>query len=150
MSYKDLITKGFLKKENIAFSQINKVLKKSNQNLKSSKILLKNKCEEESFELAYEAMLVAGRALVFSYGWRPRMIGSHKIVIDFTERVLGKDYNILVKKFDRMRKKRHHLIYESDLGVSLTEAKQAINNAEEFLDKIKKIIQKNNPQDKLL
>ncbi len=150
MSYKELITKRLLKKEDISFNQINKVLKKSYQNLKSAKILLKNKCEDEAFELAYEAMMVAGRALAFSYGLRPRAAGSHKIVIDFTEKVLGKDYQVLVKKFDKMRKKRHNLIYEVDISISLTEAKQAIKSAEEFLDKIKEIIQKNNPQKKLL
>jgi len=51
-----------------------------------------------------------GRALVFSYGFRPRAAGSHKTVVDFTEAVIGKDYKVLIKKFDKMRKKRHYLI----------------------------------------
>jgi len=149
MTYRDLVKKGLLRKEKISFDQINRILERSYRNIKSSKILLE-KDEEGSFQFAYQAMLLAARALVFSFGLRPRVVGSHKIVIEFTERVLGKEYKTLIKKFDKMRRKRHYLIYEAELTVSKTEAKNAIKTAEKFLKIIKEIIQKKNPQRKLI
>jgi len=149
MTYRDLIKKGLLKKEKIGFEQINKVLGRSIRCIKSAKILLKNNDEEGCFQFAYQAMLLAGRALVFSYGFRPRTVSSHKIVIDFAEGVIGKDYRILVKKFDKMRRKRHYLIYGIGLAISKTEAKNAVKSAEDFLKIIKDFVQKKNPQKKL-
>ncbi|HHD92401.1 MAG TPA: HEPN domain-containing protein [Candidatus Portnoybacteria bacterium] len=149
MIYQDFIKKGLLKKEKINFDQINQVFKRAHRHLKSAKILLKNDDQEGCFQFAYQAMLLAGRALLFSYNLRPRAIGSHKIVIDFVERAIGKNYKILVRKFDKMRKKRHYLIYGIGLVTSKTEAKNAIKSAEDFLKIIENNIQKRNPQKKL-
>ncbi|MCK4554697.1 HEPN domain-containing protein, partial [Candidatus Parcubacteria bacterium] len=136
--------------EQIGFDQINKALSRAYRNIKSAKILFKDDDEEGSFGLAYEAMLLAGRALVFSYGLRPRTVGSHKIVVDFTEKIIGKEYKILVQKFDKMRRKRNYLIYGIGLIISATEVKNAIKTAEEFMAKIREIIQKKNPQKRLI
>lgn len=150
MSYQELVEKGLLRKEGIGFDQINEVLERAYRNIKSAKTLLKDSDEEGSFQLAYQAMLLSGRALVFSYGFRPRTVGSHKIVVDFTEMTMGKKYKILVKKFDKMRRKRNYLIYGVGLAISKTEAENAIKTAEEFIEKIKEQIQKRNPQEKLI
>jgi len=150
MNYEELVKKGLLRKEKIGFNQIGKVLDKAIRNIKSAKILLKDSDEEGSFQLAYQAMLLAGRALVFSYGLRPRAVGSHKIVVDFAEKVLGKEYKILTYKFNKMRKKRHYLIYGIELTVSETEVENAIQTAQDFIEKIKEIIQRKNPQRKLI
>jgi len=150
MNYEELVKKGLFRKEKIGFNQIGKVLDKAIRNIKSAKILLKDSDEEGSFQLAYQAMLLAGRALVFSCGLRPRAVGSHKIVVDFAEKVLGKEYKILTYKFNKMRKKRHYLIYGIELTVSETEAENAIQTAQDFIEKIKGIIQRKNPQKKLI
>jgi uncharacterized protein (UPF0332 family) len=95
-------------------------------------------------------MLLMGRALTFSCGLRPRTVGSHKIVVDFAEKILGTEYKILIQKFGRMRKKRNYLIYGIGLTISRTEAENAIKTAQEFVDKVQKIIQKKNPQRRLM
>ena len=150
MNYQDLIDKGFIKKEEIGFDQISKTIGKAYQKIRASEILLENDVEEDAYALAYEAMLLAGRALVFSCGFRPRAVGSHKTVVEFTRRIIGDRYDILVKKFDKMRKKRHYIIYGSSSDVSPTEAQNAIKSATEFLEKIKQEIAAKNPQQKLL
>lgn len=149
MNYQDFIKKGLLKEDKIGFDQINKVIEKSYKNLRAAKILLDHDDEETAFKLAYEAMLLAGRALVFSYGLRPRTVNSHRIVVEFTGKVLGSDYDILISKFDKMRRIRHYLIYGAGLSISSTETKNAINSACELIDKISEIIQSQNPQKKL-
>ena len=150
MTYKEFVKKGLLKKEKIGFDQINKVLERAHRNIKGARLLARNSDKEGGFEFAYEAMLLAGRALVFSYGLRPRAVGSHKIVIDFTEKALGKEYRILIQKFGKMRRKRNYLIYGIGLIISATETKNAIKTAEMFIKKIKEIIQKENPQKRLI
>lgn len=150
MNYQEFIKKGLLKPEKIGFDQINRVIGRAYRNLKSAKTLIKDGDEEGGFRFAYEAMLLVGRALVFSFGLRPRVIGSHKIVVDFTEKILGEKYKVLTHKFNKMRKKRNYLIYGVGLTISKTEAENVIKTAEEFIEKIKKFIQKKNPQRKLL
>jgi len=126
MSYQEFVKKGLLRKEKIDFNQIGRVIERAYQNLQSAKILVKKGYEEAGFRLAYEAMLLAGRALVFSCNLRPRSVGSHKIVVDFTEKILGNKYKVLVRKFDKMRKKRNYLIYGIGLTISKTEAGKII------------------------
>ena len=149
MNYQSFIEKGLLKREKIGFDQINKVIKKSRDNLKAAKILLDHNAEEGAFKLAYESMLLAGMALVFSYGLRPRTANSHKIVVEFTNKILGSRYSILVNKFNRMRKQRHYLVYGIGLSISPTEAKNAINSASKLVNRICEIIQSRNPQKQL-
>jgi len=147
MSYQKLIESGLLRKEKIGFDQVIKVLERAHRDLKSAKVLIKDGHEDGSFRFSYESMLLAGRALCFSFGLKPRAIGSHKIIIDFVAEVIGKEYEILVNKFDKMRKKRNYLIYgASDMDISKIEADNAIKTTRDFLERIEKIIHDNNPQ----
>ncbi|MFH0955799.1 MAG: HEPN domain-containing protein [Candidatus Falkowbacteria bacterium] len=125
------------------------MLRKAQNSLVSAKILLAESQEENAYELAYEAMLSAGRALVFSCGLRPRTQGSHKIVIEFAALVLENNFDILIKKFDRMRKTRHYLIYGAGFSISVIEAENAVKNAGEFIEKVSAIIKEQNPQKEL-
>jgi uncharacterized protein (UPF0332 family) len=150
MSYQKLIENGLLKKEKIGFDQIIKVLGRARRDIKSARTLIKDSDEDGSFRFSYEAMLLAGRALCFSFGLKPRTIGSHKIIIDFVTEVIGKEYEALVNKFDKMRKKRNYLIYgTSDMDISKTEAENAIKTTKEFLERIEEIVHEKNPQKKL-
>ena len=108
MNHQELVKSGLLKEEKIGFEQINRLIKRARQNLKSANILIQNNDEEGGFKFAYEAMLLAGRALVFSFNLRPRTEGSHKIVVEFAEKILGGHYKDLIQKFNKMRKKRHY------------------------------------------
>lgn len=148
--FQEFVDKGFIKEEKIDFAQIEKVIAKAHRSIKSAKALLRDNDSEGSYQLSYESMLLAGRALVFSYNYRPRTAGSHKIVVDFSEKALGKNNFVIISKFNRMRKNRHYLIYGSGLAISETEAKNSIRTAKEFVLEIEKIIQKKNPQRKLL
>ncbi len=149
MNYQEFLKKGFLKKEKIEFDQVVRLLERASRSLKSARILIKNNDQEGGFRFAYEAMLLTGRALVFSHNLRPRTVGSHRIVVNFTEKALGKDYRILVQKFNKMRKKRNYLIYEGKLVISKTEAENSIKTAEKFERAIEDLIQKKNPQQRL-
>ena len=145
----EFVSKGLIKKDDqIDFVQIKKVLARSNKSIESAR-LLEDIDPENSYQLAYEAMLLAGRALVFSYGYRPRSTGSHRIVVDFSAKILGEEFSKLVFKFNKMRKMRHYLIYGTGLSISKTDTRNAINSAITFLKEIEKFIEEKNPQKKL-
>ena len=55
---------------------------------------------------------------------------------------LGKEFEIIVARFDEMRKKRNIFTYDVDISISKTEANNALNTAEKFVDLIKEIIKK--------
>lgn len=146
MSYENLIKEGLLKKEEIGFDEINKLIAKAHQKIKSAYVLVKNDDSESGFQFAYEAMLLSGRALVFVHNFRPRAIGSHKIVVDFVSEIFGSEYKNLVEKFNKARMKRNYMIYGIGLVVSQTEAENAIKTAELFVKTAEKFIEKKNPQ----
>ena len=148
-TFQEFIDKGLIKKDDkIDFIQIKSVLEKSQRCIKSAKLLIDDD-QENSYQLAYEAMLLAGRALVFSFGFRPRALGSHKIVVDFSKKVLGKGIATIVFKFNKMRKIRHYLIYGSGLSISEVDTKNAISSATKFLKEVKNFIENKNTQVKL-
>ena len=147
--FQEFIDNGLIKEEKIDFALIEKVIKKARRGIKSSELLFADGDLEGSYELSYEAMLLVGRALVFSFDFRPRAIGSHKIVVDFVKKVMPKNDNILVLKFDKMRKNRHYLIYGAGLAISSVEAKNAISSAKALLEEVEIIVEKKNPQRKL-
>jgi len=56
------------------------------------------------------------------------------------------EYKSIVERFDRMRRKRNMFTYEIDINISKTEACGALDAAEKFVNLIKDIIKKDNPQ----
>ena len=145
----EFIDKNLIKKDDyIDSSQVQSVLEKSRRSIKSARLLIDDD-RENSYQLAYEAMLLAGRALVFSFGFRPRAAGSHKIVVDFSKKVLGKEIATLVFKFDKMRKIRHYLIYGSGLSISEVDSRNAILSAAKFLKNVENFINDKNLRGKL-
>jgi len=150
MNWKKLLDDNSLQKKKFSFKEVESVLNKSCKSIKAAKILLKENIDEPAFEQAYKSMILASRALIFSLGCRPRTVGSHIITIKFCEFYLGKKFKILIEKFKRMKQKRNYLIYGTDLIISEIEAKNAIKTAEDFIKRIEKIIQKKNPQKKLV
>ncbi len=129
---KPFIEKGLIKKDNIEPSQVLNIIKKSRRSIRSAKLIMEDD-SENSYQLSYEAMLLAGRALVFSFGFRPRAAGSHRIIVDFSKEILGKETKTLVYKFNKMRKKRHYLIYGTGLYISEIDSRNAIVSAVQFL-----------------
>jgi len=93
-----------------------------------------------AFAIAYNSMLQASRAFMFSEGWRPSGETQHVTVIKFVESVLGEKIKDKIIVLDRMRRKRHIAVYDEAGIVSEYEAEFAVKNAEEFLQEIEKIL----------
>ena len=150
MIWKQLLEGGSLQKKKISFREVELVLDKSRESLRAADFLLKKDISEPAFKEAYDAMLLAGRAIIFSLGLKPKTIGSHTIVINFCELYFGSEFKTLIEKFKRMKAKRNYLIYGAGLAVSPTEAENSIQNAKKFVKVIEEEINKIKKQSKLI
>jgi len=147
---KDLENQKFIAKEQIGFDQIIKHINRAYKDLKVSEANLKID-NEAAYNYAYLAMLRTGRALIFSFGYRPIDGQQHKTIVLFSEAILGKDFSKLIAKFDRMRKFRNKFTYqEPGILISRQEIKEALKSASQFVQKVDEFIQKNNPQKKII
>jgi len=118
-------------------------IRRAYRDIDTARTLMVNKRYDWSLAVSYNAMLVAGRALMFDLGYRPSSTEGHTAVVKFLHAILGtqaSDRMIMI--MDGMRKKRHRVVYEEMDIVSEDEAEQAIKWAEEFVKKIDEIVEK--------
>jgi uncharacterized protein (UPF0332 family) len=89
--------------------------------------------EEACLEQAYQAMLKASLAFMFSHGFRARsQPGHHIAIIEFVRTRLEKQHASLLTVFDRLRRKRDLALYD-DTGFVQHDAQQALEAAAEYL-----------------
>ena len=135
MSLPRLESQGLIEKIKFSQNQVQANLKRARRDLLTSRATLKID-EEWAYAIAYHAMLRAGRALMFAMGYRPRGKDQHKTVVEFSAEILGKHFQDLTTRFNRMRAKRHDFIYEPERPIPKTEAIQSLESAERFVREI--------------
>jgi len=149
MTYKKFVdeklSEGLLKKQKPSFVAVDKLIIRSEKDLKTAKANLVID-EGIAYSVAYLAMLRAGRSFMLLKGFRPADGYQHKTVVEFMEHSLGEEYRNAVERFDRMRRKRNIFTYEIDVTISRTEAESAFDAAVKFVNLIKGIIKEENPQ----
>lgn len=145
MPFEAFLKKGLLKQQRINFKQIEKQIIRAKKDLKTAQTVL-DEDPEWGATIAYHAMLRAGRALLFSKGYLPADGAQHRTVVELTHKLLGKDYSLLIQKFEKMRRRRNIFFYESDPFGTSTEAENALKTASQLIRIIEEMIQKENPQ----
>ena len=148
MTLKRLESQGLIEKVTFSDKQITSNIKRAQKDLITAKATLEID-EEWSYTISYHAMLRAGRALMFSSGYRPKGKNQHKTVVDFCSEILGENFRDLTTRFNRMRVKRHDFIYEPERPIPKTEAIKSLESAGKFVKEIMEKIQKSTPQKKL-
>lgn len=94
-----------------------------------------------SFAISYNAMLQAGRALMFSRGFRPKGEYKHVSVVEFMKEKFDAEFaGNLIFMFNKIRKKRHTAVYEQVNIISRDEAKTALSTAKEFVAKVNQLL----------
>jgi len=139
------LSKGLLKKQKTDLRVVAKMLGRSYKDLAAAKANLAID-EGIAFTVAYLAMLHAARAFILLKGFRPADGFQHKTAVEFTAFFLGKEFKSLAEQFDRMRRKRNIFTYDVDISISKTDAINALNTATKFVDLMKELMQKENPQ----
>ena len=139
MNYEQFVRDNLAKKVKPNQVQIKHQLERAVQDLVTAQANLKIDATW-ALTIAYHAMIRAGRALMYAEGYLPTTNQTHKTIIEFIRIRLGDDFHELVAKFNRLRRRRHHFIYDSENHVNMEEAQSALETARKLIDKIKLIV----------
>jgi uncharacterized protein (UPF0332 family) len=141
----EFLSKGLLRRQKSDLRAVEKLILRAHKDLKTANANL-DIDEGIAYTVAYLAMLHAARAFILLKGFRPADGYQHKTVVEFISHFLGKEFKLIVEQFDRMRRKRNIFTYEIDISISKSEAINALNKAERFVDLMRGVIQKESPQ----
>jgi uncharacterized protein (UPF0332 family) len=139
MDYKELLAKNLIKPFKAKDQQIKKQMELASRDLKVAKAVL-GVNNDWTYNIAYNAILQAIRALMYAEGFRPTGEGQHKTAIIFAELALGEKFEDEVHFFDKMRIKRNLAVYDTAGLVSEGEAKQSLTFAKKFVDRIEEVL----------
>jgi uncharacterized protein (UPF0332 family) len=141
MTYEELLEKGLIKRIKPSPSQVKDRLKLARRDIKAAKTMMAND-RDWAFSMAYNAVLQATRALMLAKGFRPAGgEGQHKVAVAFAEITLGEKFQDDIYIFDKMRGKRHRVIYDVSGLVSQNEARQAFEFAVKFVKAVEVMLE---------
>ena len=86
---------------------------------------------------------------MFSKGYLPTAKNSHKTIVEFTKLILGDEYHSLISRFNRMRRRRHDFIYDSNNHITSHEAGSSLEAAKKLINKIITLVRQESPQKEL-
>jgi len=148
MNYERYIKEGLIKKATPDFKQIEAQLDRAQKDMKTADEIRKIDITW-AYTIIYHALVRAGRALIYSKGHLPTAKHAHKTIVELTANILGPEYEALCSHFNRMRRRRNDFIYDAMNHISEQEAVASYATAKSLLDKIREIIETDNPQTKL-
>jgi len=134
----DLKRQGLIKTLPVDLKKIQDARALALRDVTTARTLLKTN-QDWAYTIAYNAVLQAGRALMFSKGYRPDGANQHISVVKFAELFLEKNDSII---FDRMRRKRNSSVYDSAGSITESEAAFALKQAGDLVQKIFAVIDK--------
>ena len=135
MAYERLLQQGLIRSYRAKPQEVDRLLQVAARDLSTAGKILSDDADW-AFNIVYNAVLQAARALVLHEGFRPRGAGQHRTIVLFCQEALGPEYRRQVALFDQMRRKRHRLVYEMVGLVSHQEAEQALRFAGAFVDEL--------------
>jgi uncharacterized protein (UPF0332 family) len=141
MNLSELLKKNLVEEFESDMEQIGNEMEGAEKNLGSAKNMCGINEWEWAHSAAYNAMLHAGRALMFSKGYRPRGPDHHVAVVDFMEAVFSSKIPKDIRDaFEMGRKLRHEFTYDKVGVITPTQAKNRIDKAEVLIEKAKEIL----------
>ncbi|SRR6266480_806590 len=138
-NYSHLLADRKILREPAARGQVKQQLAAARRDLETAHGLLTSE-NEWAYNIAYNAMLLAGRAVMFSEGYRPTAAGGHAAVVEFLGICLDASFSEIVQTMDRMRRQRHRITYDAPGTVSPSQIREAVQSAEQFLSQIEELI----------
>jgi len=139
MKFDELQKRNLIEKYSVPAEEIEAILEASRSDLKTSQKLL-NTDICWAFNIAYNSILEAGIALMYKKGFRPIGEAKHVSVILFLRKILGREYEGHLNRFDQMRRRRNKAVYGVLRDITEYEAKDSVKFALEFIEEIIKFI----------
>jgi uncharacterized protein (UPF0332 family) len=136
MPYERLLQQGRIRRYQARPQEVARLLQVAARDLATADKLLPEDVDW-TFNIVYNAVLQAARALVLHEGFRPRGAAQHRTIVLFCQEALGPEGRRQVNLFDQMRRKRHRLVYEMVGLVSRQEAEQSLIFARAFVEDIR-------------
>ncbi|GAB6284022.1 MAG: hypothetical protein STSR0009_02210 [Methanoregula sp.] len=134
----DLLRQGLVKKLPVDQKKVDDAIAHSRRDLITAGTLLASD-QDWAYTIAYNAVLQAGRALMFSKGYRPEGAHQHIAVVKFVGLYLDENDTI---SFDRMRRKRNSSVYDTAGTITENEAEFAVTQADHLVRKIVSCIER--------
>ena len=139
MIYDELLEQRRIKPYQAKPREIKRLLQVAARDLTTAEKLLPEDLDW-AFNIVYNAVLQAARALMLHKGFRPRGPEQHRTIVQFCELALGPAHRRQIALFDQMRRKRHRLVYETVGLVSRQEVEQALAFAKTFVEEIRSLV----------
>ena len=136
MRLRDCYKEGLLRKTKPSKKYSIKSLDTSLNHIENAKDNFEMKNNNLVLFCSYTAMFHSARALLFKDGVKER---SHICIVSYL-REKYPELRRLSNQLDAYRRNRHNTLYSLDFLISKNEAKQAIDDAEQFYNQIKSII----------
>lgn len=139
MPYKRLLQERRIRPYQARSQEVAKLLQVASRDLATAEAIMGDNLDW-TFNIIYNAILQAGRALMLHKGFRPRGPEQHRTVVRFCEQALGPDQELQIALFDQMRRKRNRLVYDTVGLVSQQEVEQALTFAKTFVEGIRSLV----------
>ena len=135
----DLLKSRRIYKQEVSSEDIKMILQRAEHDLKIAQKIMPEDWGWV-FVVAYNAVLQASRAFMFSKGYRPASFEGHKNTFLFMKTAMGSEHEVLITYFDRMRIKRHQAVYDISGVITETEARSFFKKAEDYVALIREKI----------
>ena len=141
MNLSDLLRNDLVEEFQSDKEQIKNEIKNAEKQIKSSGKMFGIDEWGYAHTASYTAMLHAGRALMFSKGYRPKSHDHHVAVISFSWAVFWRKFdNHVLEAFDKGRRRRHEFQYDDADAISETQARNLVETAKIYVSKAKEIL----------
>ena len=143
MNLSDLLNKDLVEKFQSDPQQIKDETDIAKNDLSSAKKMLDIELWGWSHNASYNAMLQAGRALMFYKGYRPKSKEHHLAVVSFIQAVFPTKFEPeVLQAFAKARLRRNESMYDRAGLVSETQARNLVEKAEILVTRAIEILQK--------
>ena len=137
MSLEKLLKSKMISRVASSPKQVSEVFAVAKRDLSAARNSLREGDFDWALAIAYNSMLQAGRALMLERGFRPAGEFKHVAVVEFvkvefSDELSGK----LAFAFNKIRRKRHRVVYEQAGVTTEREASEVICLAEEFVSRV--------------
>ena len=141
MNLSDLLSKGLVEKFQSNQEQIKNEMDIAISDISSAKRMLGIGVWGWAHNAAYNAMLQAGRALMFAKGFRPKSQEHHLAVVSFVQVVHHAKFpEEVLQSFSKARLRRSESLYDRAGSISETQGRNLVDKAEIFVNKAKEIL----------
>ena len=142
MNLKVLLNQAKLRPHKTSKEEIENLFTLVDRDIKDAKVEVLS--SDRKFAIAYNAVLQLATILLYCKGYEPRGTGHHFTVFQ-AMKIMGSHYNKLADYFDSCRAKRNITDYDYAGGISESEAKELVKEAEGFLKITLNWLMKNYP-----